>query len=380
MESGRLVVVGRIQEQHPERCRLFMQWQQMDWPVMIDPLNLLELESVPIVTAIDEHGVAHQVTQENFRAEFMERDFAPPAELPRLLAPHTPDLDSWGAVSASYDAASFAEHGAALFLWGGIESIDDAVEAFRRAVVLDRDDGRWHFRLGVCLRRRFESEHRQRGDFQIAVSQWSRALQLDPNQYVWRRRIQQYGPRLEKPYPFYDWVEQARSEIAVRGQVPVSLAVEPAGAELAQPTDNLASAEPQTPDPTWWIRRDDERFIRVETATVPPVVTPGSASRVYVILQPNQHKTAHWNNEADDLQLWVKDRPGWTLDSNLHTVPNPAELVSDETRRLDFEIQCGEDVSPGEVLLPAYALYYVCEDEACLYRRQDVKISLRVGQ
>ncbi len=48
--------VGIILEQHPERCRLFMQWKQMDWPVMVDSLNLLGMAVVPVTVAIDEHG------------------------------------------------------------------------------------------------------------------------------------------------------------------------------------------------------------------------------------------------------------------------------------------------------------------------------------
>ena len=57
----------------------------------------------------------------------------------------------------------------------------------------------------------------QAGDFQAAVDHWGAALRLNPNQYIYRRRIQQYGPRLTKPYPFYDWIKQARSDIAARG-------------------------------------------------------------------------------------------------------------------------------------------------------------------
>ena len=51
-ESGELQVVGIIQEQHPDRCRLFMQWKQMDWPILVDSLNLLEVSAVPITVAI----------------------------------------------------------------------------------------------------------------------------------------------------------------------------------------------------------------------------------------------------------------------------------------------------------------------------------------
>ena len=47
---------------------------------------------------------------------------------------------------------------------------------------------------------------------------------------------------------------------------------------------------------------------------------------------------------------------------------------------LDFEVTCGAETPPGETIFPAYALYYVCEDVkgACLFKRQNVEIVLRV--
>ncbi|MHC4235358.1 MAG: TlpA family protein disulfide reductase, partial [Planctomycetota bacterium] len=60
-QQGKLQMLGIIQEQHPERCRLFMQWKQVDWPVLTDPLNLLGVGVVPITLAIDEHGVVRAV-------------------------------------------------------------------------------------------------------------------------------------------------------------------------------------------------------------------------------------------------------------------------------------------------------------------------------
>ena len=65
----------------------------------------------------------------------------------------------------------------------------------------------------------------------VAVDFWSMALQEDPNQYIYRRRIQQYGARLGKPYPFYDWVESAQAEIRERGETPVDLTVPLTGAD-----------------------------------------------------------------------------------------------------------------------------------------------------
>lgn len=56
-DAGELILLGRIQEQHPDRCRLFAQWKQFDWPILHDPINLLNLGAVSMFAAIDEDGV-----------------------------------------------------------------------------------------------------------------------------------------------------------------------------------------------------------------------------------------------------------------------------------------------------------------------------------
>jgi len=56
-EQGKLQMVGIIQEQHPDRARLFMQWKQMGWPVLVNPLNLSELPYFPITLGVDEHVI-----------------------------------------------------------------------------------------------------------------------------------------------------------------------------------------------------------------------------------------------------------------------------------------------------------------------------------
>ncbi len=55
--EGKLRVVGIIEEQHPDRTRLFMQWKEMDFPLLHDSLNLLDVEAVPLTYLIDERGV-----------------------------------------------------------------------------------------------------------------------------------------------------------------------------------------------------------------------------------------------------------------------------------------------------------------------------------
>ncbi len=68
------------------------------------------------------------------------------------------------------------------------------------------------------------------------------------------------------------------------------------------------------------------------------------------------------------------------MDRRSHRVPVPPEAVSQETRRLEFEVQSPESAA-GTITVPAYALYYVCEDVdgTCLFRRRDIDIRIEVA-
>jgi hypothetical protein len=249
--------------------------------------------------------------------------------------------------------------------------------------VLDPTDGAAHFRLGVCYRLRYDSPRRQDGDFQRALNAWQAALDRDPNQYIWRRRIQQYGPRLEKPYPFYDWVTEARTALRARGEMPVPLVAEPTGAEIAKPIRAFVeSAAPPEPDPQNRVTRDAGHFIRAETAVAPARVQPGATARIHMVFRPDPRRRAHWNNEAEPLRVWVRAPAGWGIDQRLIELPNPREPASTEVRAVNLEVRIPENTPPGPVTLFAYALYNVCEEGAagqCLFRRQDVAVAVTVA-
>jgi tetratricopeptide (TPR) repeat protein len=363
-------MVGIIQEQHPDRARLFMQWQQMGWPILVDSLDLLETTVVPNTLLIDEHGVIRQIQPprddlQALRASFLDATFDPPARVASEALP-----------SMSAAAANAVER----YLWHTGDP-DAAVAAFERAVAADSEHGYTLFRAGVAYRWRYDSAAARPGDFQHAVRYWERALAVDPNNYIWRRRIQQYGPRLTKPYSFYDWVSTARREILARGEEPSPLLIEPGGAELAEPQRAFAAdetVEPPALDDR--IYRDEGRFVRVETTMVPGAIEPGASARAHVSFVPNEAIKAHWNNEVDDLVFWIDAPEGWQLERRVVAVPNPVETVSNEVRKVEIEIKAPDDAR-GRYTLPAYALYYVCEDVngICLYRRQDVVLVLEVG-
>ena len=389
VREGKLVLLGITQEQHPERCRLFAQWKQFDWPILHDPIDLTGPRAVPIVLAIDEHGIVRSTRPriDTIEEEFLNKTFpAPPdaAGAPQPSTARPPDVPALeGRAKRNDTAADWRACGDALVLWGGIERNDDAIAAYQRAVELAPSDGDAHFRLGVCYRRRFESENRGPRDFQRAIDAWGLALAIDPNHYIWRRRIQQYGPRLIKPYPFYDWVERAVRDVRDRGETAIELAVRPSGAEIAKPQRRFSASEAAlaSPDPEGRINRDKRPLIDVEVAVVPSRIKPGESVRAHVTLRPNQARQAHWNNENEPLKLWVEAPDGWQTDRPLRTAPLGDEPETTETRSIEFELNSPKDAH-GTVKLWAYALYYVCEgqDGTCLYLRHDIPIEVRFEQ
>jgi len=365
-EEGKIAMAGIVLEQHPERARLFMQWKGMDWPVMVDSLDLLELEVVPVTLLIDEWGIVRRIVPP--RAD-------PREELERFIGRkfEAPDVPS------PQPAADPRSKARALVLWGGERRLDEAIAAYGEAIEVEPEQGQTHFELGVVYRKRYDSERRRPGDFQAAVDHWSRALEIDPNNYIRRRRIQQFGPRMSKPYPFYDWVESAKKEIALNGGTPVRLPVAPRGAELAEPSrefDATSDRRPE-PDPEGRILRDPGSYVRAEATLVPAVIRPGETARIHLEFEPRESRRAHWNNEAEGLLVWVDAPSGWLANERRIALRNPAVEVSDEIRHVEFEVRAPEEPTEGG-MIPAYALYYVCEGlkGACLFRRQDLSIAL----
>lgn len=358
-------MVGIIQEQHPDRCKLFMQWKKMDWPIMVDSFGLLNVSAVPITLGIDEHGVVRRLPRRpdasKLAAEFLDKEFDPPRRSKRRSRGKTKAVD-------------------AMIQKDRMPAATELIRRYGRIAKANPSSGEALFRLGVAYRMRYDSDQRQPGDFQDAVASWQKALDTDPNQYIWRRRIQQYGPLLEKPYPFYSWVERARKEIKARGAAPVELTVEPGGTELAGKGEFSPSKGATEPDPRRRIDRDESPLIDIQTTVVPAEVEPGQTARVHVVMRPNEKSRGHWNNESGELAFWIDPPPGWEVDRRLLSHPNAATDVSDETRVVEFELRVPADAKSGAAELAGYLLYYVCEDMdgKCLYRRQDVAVRVRV--
>ncbi len=379
--NGSLQVVGVVEEQHPDRARLFMQWQRMDWPLMVDPLNLLGVTGVPVVLFIDEYGIIRAVNPDPSEiGALIAKQFPKPDRVLPII-PTVPDPRGMETKPATDTAAGWRGHGDALVLWGGAEKLDEAITAYEKATALAPQDAEAQFRLGVSYCLRHDSNEAKAGDFAQAAAHWNRAIELNPNQYIWRRRLQQYGPRQQKPYGFYDWVNEARTAIQARGEKPIQLAVEPTRSEFAQPQKEFTATTGHNPDPEGRVQRDAEGLIVVEATVLPVQSKPGQPLRVHLSFRPDPKRKAHWNNEAADLAFWIDLPPGWQVDQQYLTVPNPPQPASQETRRLEIELKSPPGSKAGEVSLHAFALYYVCEDVhgVCFYRRQDVPVKIRLA-
>ncbi len=394
-ESGKVAILGVVQEQHAERTRLYSQWQQFDWPIVVDSSNQLGLRAVPMVLALDEAGniVDNSLSASEYAA-FVNAPSVPSAKaspddesgrnnrspLNKSAAKPKEDraqhwLDTARQSGDAQDWIAAARH---LLIWGGHEALDQCIKAYDAAIRLDNSLAYVHFERGVALRRRFDSPWRRDPDFGLAVQAWGRALELDPNHYIYRRRIQQYGPRLDKPYPFYDWVASAQRDITDRGQIPIPLSVELAGAEIAAPTREFqpATDDESNPDSDGRITRDTAQLIELNSVVVPHAPKRGDSIRVHLHFKPAA--TSSWNNEAEPLLVWLQSPTGWTINRQRFTTSMPDAAESNELRSVEFEVNPDADLDSHDLVIRGFALYYVCrkDDGTCLYLRQDIRVSI----
>ncbi|MCB9844930.1 MAG: hypothetical protein H6811_02935 [Phycisphaeraceae bacterium] len=360
-----------IEEQHPDRCQLFMQWKRMDFPVMVDRLNLLGVRAVPITALIDEAGVVRAIGPSKEEVEAFiaspPPDPEPFEERPGAFAPRGEGAPSEPWMNLRDKADRYA-------LWGGPAQFDLAIDYYERVLEDAPEDGPTHFRLGSTYRRRFDSPGRREGDFAGAIRHWEAALRAEPNQYIWRRRIQQYGPRSDKPYPFYDWVREAIDEIRERGEEPIHLEVMPGGAEIASPREREKDEQPTAGGKTliWEASLEcDAGLIEIDVASVDS--TDGEpAARVHVMLRPIGE--AHWNNEGEGCVVGLSVPSGWACEPAAVVFRRADQAVSTEERHAEFEVRwTGEGEAPTLESAVARAMYDACEGEegACRRVRQE---------
>ncbi|MGB0578130.1 MAG: TlpA family protein disulfide reductase [Limisphaerales bacterium] len=360
VEAGKVGVIGIIQEQHPQRAKLFMQWKQMDWPLLTDSLNLLGVTAVPITLLVDEHGIVRKTRAKPRDLEaFLKTDYQNDAKANPIEAGWITDSDR-----RFLRARTPAE----------LTPIIAGYQTAERAELF--------FRLGAIHRARFDSATAKPNDFTQAISHWQGALDRNPNQYIWRRRIQQFGPRLTKPYPFYDWVPQARKDIRARGETPARLIVEPRGSEIARPIRRFTqenAVEVKHPDPTGKLDREARGAIQVETVMVPPVAKPGSSVRVHLVMKPKA-AIGKWNNEAEPLIAFPSDLPeGWKINRKHYQTPMSPKAESTETRIAEFELSIPRNAKGKQrAKFTSYFYLRYSDTGVCQFLAQDIEVDIEV--
>ena len=403
--AGELAVVGIVHEQHPNRAALFAQWKEFDFPLLWDPFGITGMKVVPVVTAVDATGVVRlprpdpRKFDEQFMPLFAEKEFP-------IGSPQRFPVPGGFVVSELYRTGRGLTGSMARVLREGV-GVDSSktwgdtasdIQALTGASGTPFET----FCAGVAHRLRYDSSSAEPDDFQSALTLWSAALHAQPNQYIWRRRIQQWGPRLDKPYPFYDWIDQATAEVSARGDQPVTLWVPLSGSEIANKTKEVPGARSEAgvsgslprkiaePDPTGKVTRDEGVLVSLELAVAQNTASAGGSmrspigsSRVHVTLQPKGG--TKWSADADPPLVWLEipeqwnaAAPGveflalkpfsgaarWTADFELSTQPTTLGPPDENAKMPASELN-------------AYAVYSIClDDGTCVFRRQDFVIKV----
>lgn len=354
--AGKVTVIGVAQEQHADRCLLFARWKGIDFPILWDPFNMTGTKVVPRVTLIDEHGIvrATRASIASFEEDFVGETFPKPDKpVPRVPKGKPGTLvdvtlaEKGSPAYAYFDALS-------AFLWPAGRDGEQAKLAVAAYAEANPEDAAAQWRLGVVYRMRHDSFERTLGDFQHAVDQWRTGVELDPSHYIYRRRVEQYGPLLTKPYPFYPWIPEARKALGAKAP---SLVAEPTGTEMAgrRVLDPDAAGLPE-PD-TEKADRSIADGLRLEATVVYMATREGRlAARIHLHLIPAGNRVLLWDAAAP-IHVHIEPPKGpYTLESNTHVTRVRGTDPAEEIATLDFEAQ----FQPGKaeaIEFDGYVLY-----------------------
>ncbi len=362
--------MGITQEQHPARCRLLARWKGIDAPILWDPFNLTGSKVVPSFTLVDEHGVVRYARAKvSDLPTFLGTTYEAPEGMPA-----TPSSEAGRLVDAHGLPAPV---GAAMSraLWHRDEDPSSLIDALRNAG--GSEDPVRTFQRGVAYRMRADSPFAQPGDLAAAFDAWRKALEARPDQYIWRRRLQQYGPMTDKPYPFYGWIEEAQAALASWGEAP-----EPLDAALTLSerglgtTGGKATVVTTAPDPKAALPLDETDALWVESAVVFDTTSQEPSAQLHVSVRPTDERRTTWHGGTDPLVLWLELPAGWTAVPQGLARPL-SEGAKGETYRFEVALK-GADASSATTLR-GYVLAPVCRaaEGVCVYIRKDLTLELR---
>lgn len=356
--GGELQEFAIAPEQYGDRMALFMQWKEMTFPVLMDPLNILDVDKVPILLLVDESGVIRyrNPSEKNLR-QFLAKDYK--KENPNQERP----------------TASQREVKASAALAQGPDALAAAIADYQSYCQAHPKDAKSSFQLGVLLRARYDSDSQHGKDFQEAILAWSGALALTPSQYIWRRRIQQYGPQLDKPYPFYNWVTEARRVITARGEDPLPLRLEPSGSEMAGPAREAPRRDHEKRYPAEKGTLPDGTIaLTLEATLIPHTSKEGSDGHFRLHLRATPKDDYHWTSDAQEAQLWLLPSDGEPKFLTSEITPLPPEAETSLQGRVLEASLTGPEARDGKLAL----FYYICSDDppACVYLVSEIALEV----
>lgn len=356
--QGELQEFAVAPEQYGDRMALFMQWKEMTFPVLMDPLNILDVDKVPILLLVDQAGIIRfQNPSDKDLKEFLATEYQESRN--QLKRP----------------SATPHELAAATALIQDEQALATAIAGYQKLSQKNPKDAKTSFQLGVLLRARYDQGAANGEDFQEAVLAWSGALARTPSQYIWRRRIQQYGPQLDKPYPFYNWVSEARKVITARGETPLPLLIEPSGSEMAGPArgNTPTSSQEKYPAAQGTIP-SGEKAATLEATLIPHTSKEGSEGHFRLHLRVTPKAQHHWTSDAQEAQLWLIPDSGEPRFLTSEITPLAAdEEVSEKGRVLEGSLSSKEARS-GKLVL----FYFICSDDppACTYLASELALAV----
>lgn len=376
-DEGTLAVVGITQEQHADRCLLFARWKGLDWPILWDPFNMTGSKAVPRVTLIDEHGIVRSTrgSLATFEEDFIAKTFPAPKTAVPAPGGAANELVEVAASKPGSAARSYHEALSAL-LWPAGRDGEKAMHALQGHAEKHPDDAAAQWRLGVAYRMRHDSLERSLGDFQLAIDQWRLGLELDPSHYIYRRRIEQYGPLHGKPYPFYPWIEEARKELGSRAP---PLLAEPCGTETASPrAADAPSAAAKKPDTTG-ADASIKDGLRMEATVVWGADREGRmGARVHLHVRPAGNRVLLWDAKAGPVTLWFETSAGTVGETGLLVRRLKGVDRAEETVEFDFDVHPDSGkLEPFEI--KGFVLYHarLSPGDPAKRLRQDVAIAVR---
>lgn len=382
-QSGKINVLGIIEEQHPERAKLFMQWKKMDWPVYVDQFNLLNVKAVPITILIRPNGIIQAI---NPSKKFVSQS----------LNDHAFDSDNQKPPGPGTKVKPEAPEKSIHSYLTGTSNLNHLIRehqfALKQNQIQSDQIGTWHFRLGVAFKIRDESPQRSQGDFSQALDHWEQSLTHVPSQYIWRRRMEQYGPAQTKPYPFYNWVNEAVEAIRARGDEPSIGDIYLTGSELASPGDIQPPAGDSLPVGFDSLPVTPNASVRVVSTMIPghpikvpqsakPVRGPASARRIHVRAELAHPDHITWNNESTPAHLHFPPSNFTTRPVNLRWLHFPNDQAhSSEPRSFDFEMWVPDFSASDHVpqFLDGFLVVNLCDlsTGACYLEKVTVTVKL----